>query len=145
MPRTAFWGNVLGFTPAHSPDSFAIEDEDRTLYPMLGPAPAYPANAPCWVAKGEGNIWYTGNSPGDAVSISFSDSKGGVFYKSVPLPGSPSDITVSSDHKWLAVIYAAGGEAYVAVFSIDRHGDLTPVATSDSIGVASFSGVAFSQ
>jgi hypothetical protein len=97
------------------------------------------------VAKGKGNIWYTGNSPGDAISIFFSDSQGGVFYKSVPLPGSPSDITVSPDGKWLAVIYSAGGNAFVAVFSVDRYGDLTQVATSSAIGVASFSGVAFSE
>jgi hypothetical protein len=141
----AFWGNVLGFTPAHSPDSFAIVDENGTVNPIAGPTPSYPVNAPCWVAKGPGNIWYTGNSPGDAISIFFSDNQGGAFYKSVPLPGSPTDITVSADRKWLAVIYKAGGEAYVAVFAIDDHGDLTPVATSSSIGVASFNGVAISQ
>ena len=142
----AFWGNVLGFTPAHSPDSFAIVDESGNLYPIAGPTPSYPTNAPCWVAKGPGNVWYTGNSPGQAISIFFSDNQGGVFYKSVPLPGSPSDITVSPDRKWLAVIYSAGGSAYVSVFAIDDHGDLTPVATSSSIGgVASFNGVAFSQ
>ncbi len=141
----AFWGNVLGFTPAHSPDSFAIVDEDRNLTPIAGPTPSYPVNAPCWVAKGPGNIWYTGNSPGHAISIFFSDGQGGVFYKSVPVPGVPTDITVSPDRKWLAVIYTAGSEAYVGVFAIDGHGDLTPVATSSSIGVASFSGVAISQ
>jgi hypothetical protein len=141
----AFWGNVLGFTPAHSPDSFAIVDEGRTFFPIAGPTPSYPTNAPCWVAKGAGNIWYTANSPGHAISIFFSDGQGGVFYKSEPLPGAPSDITVSPDGKWLAVIYAVSSDAYVAVFSIDRYGDLTPVATSDSIGVASFSGVAFSE
>jgi hypothetical protein len=141
----AFWGNVLGFTPAHSPDSFAIVDEDGKVNPVAGPTPSYPVNAPCWVAKGAGNIWYTGNAPGDAISIFFSDGQGGVFYKSVPLPGSPTDITVSRDGKWLAVIYSAGGNAYVAVFSIDAYGDLTRAATSSAIGVASFSGVAFSE
>ena len=141
----AFWGNVLGFTPAHSPDSFAVVDEDGTLNAVAGPTPSYPTNAPCWVAKGPGNIWYTGNSPGHAISIFFSDSQGGVFYKSVPLPGSPTDITVSHDRKWLAVIYNAGGNAYVAVFSIDRYGDLTPVARSSATGAAAFSGVAFSE
>jgi hypothetical protein len=45
----------------------------------------------------------------------------------------------------LAVIYAVGSDAYVAVFAIDGHGDLTPVATSSQIGVTSFSGVAISQ
>src|ERR1700761_3755873 len=65
----AFWGNVLGFTPAHSPDSFAIVDEDRNLSPIAGPTPSYPVNAPCWVAKGPGNVWYTGNSPGSAIAI----------------------------------------------------------------------------
>jgi hypothetical protein len=141
----AFWGNVLGFTPAHSPDSFAIVDENGRLNPVVGPTPSYPLNAPCWVAKGAGNIWYTGNSPGQAISIFFSDSQGGVFYKSVPLPGSPFDITVSRDGKWLAVIYSAGGNAYVGVFSIDSYGDLTHVATSSAPGVAAFSGVAFSE
>jgi hypothetical protein len=141
----AFWGNVLGFTPAHSPDSFAIVDGNGTLNAVVGPAPSYPVNAPCWVAKGAGNIWYTGNSPGQAISIFFSDSQGGVFYKSVPLPGSPTDITVSHDGKWLAVIYSVGGNASVAVFSIDKYGDLTQVATSSAPGVAAFSGVAFSE
>jgi len=141
----AFWGNVLGFTPAHSPDSFAIVDENLNLTPIAGPTPSFPVNAPCWVAKGPGNIWYTGNSPGHAISIFFSDGQGGVFYKSVTLPGAPTDITVSRDRNWLAVIYTAGGNAYVSVFAIDSHGDLTPVATSSSIGVASFNGVAISQ
>jgi hypothetical protein len=141
----AFWGDVLGFTPAHSPDSFAIVDENGTVNPVVGPTPSYPANAPCWVAKGAGNIWYTGNSPGQAISIFFSDSQGGVFYKSVPLPGSPTDITVSPDGKWLAVIYSTSGNAYVAVFSIDSYGVLTQVATSGAAGVPAFSGVAFSE
>ncbi len=141
----AFWGNLLGFTPAHSPDSFAVVDENGRVNAVVGPTPAYPVNAPCWVAKGGGNLWYTGNSPGQAISIFFSDSQGGVFYKSVPLPGSPTDITVSPDGKWLAAIYSAGGNAYVAVFSIDSYGDLTQVATSTAAGVAAFSGVAFSE
>ncbi len=141
----AFWGDILGFTPAHSIDSFAIVDEDGTVFPIAGPTPSYPGNAPCWVAKGPGSVWYTGNSPGQAISIFFSDSQGGAFYKSIPLPGSPTDITVSRDGKWLAVIYAVGGEGYIGVFSIDAYGDLTSVATSPSVGVAGFSGVAFSQ
>jgi hypothetical protein len=141
----AFWGDVLGFTPAHSPDSFAIVDGNQDVFPIVGPAPPYPTNAPCWVAKGPGSIWYTGNSPGQAISIFFSDAKGGVFYKSIPLAGMPTDITVSPDRKWLALIYTAISEAYVAVFAIDAHGDLTPVATSNSIGVASFNGVAISE
>jgi hypothetical protein len=141
----AFWGNLLGFTPAHSVDSFAVLNEKGTVFPIAGPTPPYPSNAPCWVAKGPGSAWYTGNSPGQAISIFFTDGRGGVFYKSVPLGGSPADITVSRDHKWLAVIYAAGGDGYVSVFSIDAYGDLTPVATSSSVGVAGFSGVAFSQ
>ena len=141
----AFWKDILGFTPAHSPDSFAIVDKDRNLFPITGPTPAYPTNAPCWVAKGPGSAWYTGNSPGHAISIFFSDGQGGVFYKSLPLPGAPTDITVSPDKKWLAVIYSAGGSAYVAVFGIDAYGDLTPAATSSPIGVAGFSGVAISE
>jgi hypothetical protein len=141
----AFWGDVLGFTPAHSPDSFAIVNPERDVFPITGPTPSYPSNAPCWVAKGPGNIWYTGNAPGDAISIFFSDDEGGVFYKSVPLSGSPTDITVSADQKLLAVIYSAGGSGYVAVFSIDGYGDLTLVATSIPIGVASFNGVAISE
>jgi hypothetical protein len=141
----AFWGNIVGFTPAHSPDSFAIVGENGIVNPIAGPTPSYPTNAPCWVAKGPLSVWYTGNSPGDAISEFFSDNEGGVFYKSIPLPGSPTDITVSPDKKWLAVIYTSGGRAYVEVFSIDGHGDLTPVATSNSIGAAAFSGVAISE
>ena len=141
----AFWGDVLGFTPAHSPDSFAIVNKSRDVFPITGPTPPYPTNAPCWVAKGPGNIWYTANSPGEAISIFLTDGQGGVFYKSIPLPGAPTDITVSADKKWLAVIYSAGGSAYVAAFAIDPYGDLTPEATSSPIGVAGFSGVAFSE
>jgi hypothetical protein len=139
----AFWGDILGFTPAHSEENFAIVN-NGVEYPIPG-TPFSSGQAPCWVAKGAGNIWYTGNSPGQAISIFFSDGQGGAFYKSVPLPGSPTDITVSPDGKLLAVIYSADSEAYVAVYSIDSYGDLTAVATSSSVGVASFSGVAFSQ
>ena len=141
----AFWGNTLGFTPAHSPDSFAVVHENMTVSPIVGPTPPFPTNAPCWVAKGPLSIWYTANSPGAAISIFFTDGQGGAFYKSVPLPGSPTDITVTPDYKWLAVIYTAGGQAHVALFSIDSLGDLTPVATSASVSAASFSGVAISE
>jgi hypothetical protein len=141
----AFWDDVLGFTPAHSPDSFAIVNKSRDVFPITGPTPPYPTNAPCWVAKGPGNIWYTANSPGEAISIFLTDGEGGVFYKSIPLAGSPTDITVSPDKKWLAVIYSAAGSAYVAVFAIDAYGDLTSAATSSPIGVAGFSGVAISE
>jgi hypothetical protein len=141
----AFWGDILGFTPAHSADSFVIVDGQGNAHPIAGPAPAYPGNAPCWVAKGPGNVWYTGNSPGHAISIFFSDGKGGVFYKSVPVPGVPTDLAVSKDGKWLAVIYAASGSGYAAVFAIDAYGDLTPEATSSPIGVPAFNGVAVSE
>jgi hypothetical protein len=144
----AFWGDILGFNPAHVPDSFALLNKSGTVIPVAGPTPPYPSNAPCWLAKGPGNIWYSGNSPGQAISIFFSDAQGGVFYKSVPLPGVPTDITVSSDDRWLAVIYTAAldGLARVAVFAIDTYGDLSPVATSSPVGgIAAFNGVAFSQ
>ncbi len=141
----AFWGNVLGFNPAHSPDSFALVNSEREVFPVLGPQPAYPSNAPCWLAKGAGNIWYSGNSPGHAISIFFSDSQGGVFYKSVSLAGAPTDITVSADGMWLAVIYTASDGGHVALFSIDAYGDLTLAATSPAIGVAAFDGVAISN
>jgi len=142
-----FWGNTLGFTPAHSPDSFAVVDVNRNVFPILGPQPAYPTNAPCWVAKGPGNVWYTGNSPGQAISIFFTDGQGGAFYKSVSLPGTPTDITVSPDRKWLAVIYSAadGSGGRIAVYSIDAYGDLSLFATSNPVGIASFNGVAISQ
>lgn len=143
----AFWGDILGFNPAHSPDSFALVNKNRDVFPVLGPQPSYPSNAPCWLAKGSGNIWYSGNSPGQAVSIFFSDGQGGSFYKSTPLPGVPTDVTVSSDGSWLAVIYTAadGSGGRIAVFAIDTYGDLSLAATSSPIGVASFSGVAISQ
>jgi hypothetical protein len=141
----AFWDDILGFTPAHSPDSFALVNKTREVFPITGPAPAYPTNAPCWVAKGPGNVWYAGNSPGHAVSIFLTDAQGGVFYKSVPLAGSPTDVTVSRDKKWLAVIYATGGSGYIEVFAIDAYGDLTPAATSSAVGVAGFNGVAISE
>ena len=141
----AFWHDVLGFNPAHSPDSFAIVDADGTVYPVVGPTPAYPTNAPCWIAKGPGNVWYAGNSPGQAISIFFSDDRGGVFYKSVPIPGVPTDVAVSKDHKWLVAIYTASGSAHVAAFAIDHYGNLSLAATSAAIGVAAFNGVAISE
>ena len=77
----------------------------------------------------------------------FSDGQGGTFYKSVPLPGVPTDVTVSRDARWLAVIYTAadGSGGRIAVFAIDDYGDLSLAATSSPIGVASFNGVAISQ
>jgi hypothetical protein len=143
----AFWGNLLGFNPAHSPNSFALINQDRHVFPVLGPQPAYPGNAPCWLAKGPGNIWYSGNSPGQAISTFFSDAQGGVFYKSTPLPGVPTDVSVSDDGSWLAVIYTAadGSGARVAVFSIDGYGDLSPAATSAPLSISSFNGVAISR
>lgn len=141
----AFWGDVLGFTPAHSPDSFALIDAQQNVSPILGPAPAFPSNAPCWVAKGPHSAWYTGNSPGHAVSIFLTDSQGGAFYKSVPVGGVPTDLAVSPDQNWLAVIYTAGDGAHVALFSIDSYGGLAPAANSPAIGVSAFNGVAFSE
>jgi hypothetical protein len=140
-----FWGDLLGFTPAHSPDSFALVNRDRQVFPIVGPAPPFPSNAPCWVAKGPGNAWYTGNSPAQAISIFFTGGEGGVFYKSVLLPGVPTDVAVSGDKKLLAVIYTASNSAYVAVFSIDSYGDLTLLATSSPVGVSAFDGVAISE
>lgn len=141
----AFWDDVLGFTPAHSPDSFAVVNSDGDVFPVVGPAPAFPVNAPCWVAKGPHSIWYTANSPGQAISVFFSDDKGGAFYKSVPVPGTPTDIAVSPDQNWLAVIYTASGVAHVAAFSIDNFGNIELAAASPAIGAAQFNGVAFSQ
>jgi hypothetical protein len=141
----AFWGDLMGLNPAHSPASFALVSKTGTVSPVTGPQPPFPANAPCWLAKGPGNLWYSANSPGNSISIFFSDGQGGAFYKSVPLPGSPTDITVSPDNKWLAVIYAAADGGHVAVFAIDGYGDLSLAATSAPIGVAQFNGVAISQ
>jgi hypothetical protein len=142
----AFWGDVLGFNPAHSPNSLALVDRDRMVYPIAGPTPAFPnGNAPCWLVKGPGNLWYSGNTPARAISIFFSDGAGGAFYKSVPVPGAPTDLTVSPDGKWLAVIYTAADGGHIGVYSIDAYGDLTPAATTGAIGVPSFNGVAFSQ
>lgn len=143
----AFWNDILAFNPAHSPDSFALVNKAGDVFPVPGPDMPYPANAPCWLAKGPGNVWYSGNTPGQAISIFFSDGQGGTFYKSVALPGAPTDVSVSSDNKWLAVIYTAadGSGARVAVFAIDNYGDLSPVATSAPIGVAAFNGVAISE
>jgi hypothetical protein len=143
----AFWGDILAVTPAHSPDSFALINRKGDVFPVLGPQPAYPSNAPCWLAKGPGSVWYSGNTPGSAISIFFSDGQGGTFYKSVPLPGAPTDLTVSPDGKWLAVIYTAtdGSGGRIAVFAIDQYGDLSPVATSAPVNVPAFNGVAISQ
>jgi len=143
----AFWGDILGFNPAHSPDSLALVDKAGDVFPILGPQPAYPTNAPCWLAKGPGNAWYAGNSPGHSVSVFFTDGQGGTFYKSISLPGVPTDVTVSRDNKWLAVIYAAtdGSGGRIAVFSIDGYGDLSLAATSSPVGAAAFNGVAISQ
>ena len=143
----AFWGDLLAFNPAHSANSFALVNRNRQVFPVAGPQPPFPANAPCWLAKGPGSIWYSGNSPDQSISVFFSDSTGGSFYKSVPLPGVPTDLAVSSDGQWLAAIFTgnAGTAGRVAVFSIDSYGGLSLAAMSDPIGVASFNGVAISQ
>ena len=58
----------------------------------------------------------------------------------MPLPGVPTDVTVSSDGSWLAVIYtaadASGGR--IAVFAVDTY---SLAVTANPIGVASFNGV----
>jgi hypothetical protein len=143
----AFWGDLLGFDPAHSVDSFALVNAAGSVAPIEGPQPAYPTNAPCWLVKGPGNLWYAGNSPGEAISIFFTDGASGVFYKSIPLPGVPTDVTLSPDRKWLAVIYTASDSSggHIAVYAIDSFGDLSLTATSGPVGVASFNGVAISQ
>lgn len=143
----AFWGDLLGFTAAHSPDSFVLVDPALNVYPVQGPTPAFPSNAPCWLVKGPGNLWYSGNTPGHAISIFFSDAKGGAFYKSIALPGAPTDITVTRDGRWLAVIYTAddGTGGRIAVYSIDSYGDLALATTSPAIGVTAFNGIAFSD
>jgi len=41
----AFWGDILGFNPAHSPDSFALVNKNGDVFPVLGPQPSYPSNA----------------------------------------------------------------------------------------------------
>ena len=74
----AFWGDLMGFNPAHSPASFALVSKSGTVSPVTGPQPPYPTNAPCWLAKGPGSLWYSGNSPANAISIFFSDGQGGV-------------------------------------------------------------------
>ena len=48
----AFWDDTLGFDPAHSVDSFALVTSQGQVYPVAGPTPVFPSNAPCWVAKG---------------------------------------------------------------------------------------------
>jgi len=144
----AFWEDILGFDPAHSPDSLALVDKNSNVYPIVGPTPAFPnGNAPCWLAKGPGNVWYSGNSPAHAISVFLTDGQGGTFYKSVPLPGTPTDLTVSPDKRWLAVIYSAADQtgAHIAVFGIDAYGDLSLAATSPAIGISSFNGMAISQ
>ena len=142
----AFWGDILGFTPAHDTDNFAVVS-DGTEYPIVGTDTAILPTPPAGWLKGQGACGIQGILPGMAISIFFSDSKGGAFYKSVPLPGmgTPKDITVSPDFKWLAVIYTYDSEGYIAVYSIDTYGDLTYLATTPSVGVAAFSGVAFSE
>ena len=97
--------------------------------------------APCWLVKGAGKC------PGEAISIFFTDGASGVFYKSIPLPGVPTDVTLSPDRKWLAVIYTASDSSggHIAIYAIDSFGDLSLTATSGPVGVASFYGVAISQ
>ncbi|MGH8269727.1 MAG: hypothetical protein ACRET5_04645 [Steroidobacteraceae bacterium] len=65
--------------------------------------------------------------------------------ESIPLPGVPTDVVVSKDRKWLAVIYSADGSGYVAVFAIDAYGDLTLQATSAPTGTPAFDGGAISE
>ena len=142
-------GGVLGrYSGIHSGPQYRYlryRGRGPNVYPISG-LTFISSNAPCWVAKGPGNLWYTGNSPAMKISIFFSDGQGGAYNKSIPpCRARSTDITVSPDGKWLAVIYTYSSEGYVAVYSIDGYGDLTYVATSPSVSVAAFSGVAFSE
>jgi hypothetical protein len=141
----AFWGDILGFTPAHSVDSFALAHADGTINAIAGPAPVFPANSPCWVAKGPGNLWYTTNPPVQAISEFFTDSNGGIYYKNVPTVGGATDLSLSGDGQWLAMISENNGAALVSVYAVAPKGDLTLVATSSPIGIGKFNGVAISD
>ena len=82
----------------------------------------FPPGTQFWVYSSTGTLTLAGDP-----AIFLTDAMGGTFYKSVPLAGVPTDITVSRDQHWLAVIYSNAGNGYVEVFSIDAYGDLTPV------------------
>ena len=86
----AFWNDIRGLPRRIARIASRLWTRTGSVFPITGPTPPFPTNAPCWVAKGPGSAWYTGNSPGHAISIFFSDGRGGVFYKSVPLAGAPA-------------------------------------------------------
>ena len=72
-------------------------------------------------------------------------SRAVAHYGSNSVSELPTDLTVSKDGRWLAVIYCANESGYVAVFAIDKYGHLTAEATSSPLGLPAFSGIAISE
>ncbi len=145
-----FDGDLLGFTPAHDVDQLALVSAAGDVFPIAALAPGFPAHAACWLKKGPRSIWYAGDSPGHAVLVAFTDGTSGNFnpQKVIALPGSPTDVAISSDNKVFAVIYTkTDGTARVAAFAVDERGDLTFLAESDAVpnAASAFSGVTITR
>ena len=133
-------GGVLGrHSGIHSrPQCGQLRDREQgpAVYPMPGRRRLSSSQRPLLGGERAGErVVYGKFSRACYLHILQRRPRRGVLQIDTLAGGAPTDITVSRDGKWLAVIYvAASGEGYIGVFSIDAYGDLTPVATSSPIG-----------
>jgi len=133
----------MGFTPARSPQSFAIVNKSRDVFPITGPTPPYPTNAPCWVAKGPGNLVY-GRLSRTCHPYSLPTAKAACFQVDSSARGADGHHRsrgqeVARRHLQCRWQRLCRGIRHRHVRRPYPCGDIEP------IGVASFSGVATSQ
>ena len=101
-----------------------------------GPTP--PAG---WL-KGRGACGIRAIPPGRPSRYSSATAKAGCSTNRYPCRASPTDITVSRDGKWLAVIYTAGERRLCRRLLHRRLRRPHTRGDVDSVGVAAFNGVA---
>jgi hypothetical protein len=103
----AFWGNILGFTPAHSPDSFAIVDEDGTLIPSPDQHHPIPSMLPAGWPKGRGTSGTRATPRRRDLRSSSATTRAGCSTNRCPCRARRPTSLYLPDRKWLAVIYTS--------------------------------------
>jgi len=80
----AFWRDILGFTPAHSVDSFAIVDENGTVFPIADRHRHTPLTPPAGWLRGQGARGIRAIPPGMLSRYSSATDKAGHFTNPCP-------------------------------------------------------------
>ena len=119
----AFWGDILGFTPAHSEENFAIVN-NGVEYPIPG-TPFSRAKPPAGWLKGRGTYGIRAILPGMLSPYSSATAKAGRSTNRYPCQVRRR---TSRCPRWQVARrhLHSDSEGYVAVYSIDAYGDLSP-------------------